>query len=1062
MLAVSDVRTAAAEEEEYETAEEGTLHPHEFGKLTFGDYPGKDLSYVAQALHHREPNYMADLTEHVRQHGIAHPVEIAHHGEDAWEVVGGHHRLAAAWKLGKPVPYVRTEEAGDYQPSDSYYDDHDSASHTHWRNKRREQYPAEHENYMRRGEADDPFKGKWAGLATAATRPAEPSARTRPSRGDKPCACCQGVSEHNGRECAACNGSGRLGRGEQQTYCDGQAQPRRRHWRQGANEASLQVTAWDDDDDDDDDDEGWDPCYHCQREHDPQDHAGTRGFDKDWDHILQKTPAIHRAFGIQLPPHEHELVHHPDTPSHVAAATIMNHIATQHAGKGHLHWADERGLQHAKDVFSEVASDYNFVPGEARKPVTSVVLHAKTPHRNDVEDDDSVMIDNEVSPHRSPEYEIPLHAGASVHLTGMSWRKARGGKYENYEWTPGPDHPWRHHQFSEHHQITAAWAPSSGIFAPTTGYDHLLFDGHHKLRPGVARDILERLDQALRVDGGVVGSEWQDEVRVYIAGGSASEWAGGRPNDTAQDLDILIGVDYPAFRGNQPAGERPMDDREIDEKLNTALREHFNKVGWYPSFGGAWDVTGYVNPSAWDVRTIKPYAAWDVTRDRWAVRPPHLPGHSVADFDPALIREARAVATWARSILALPEPARTREAAALWEHIHRDRSRAFSAEGEGWQDPGNLIEKWLAYAPGGLLNKIRDLVYGSQKTAAEHNRAYPGAPGEEWRNSLPPEHEDILRRWEEHPRNVTGPDRPAFRKMLSSAPQAEGPVYRGQTTTGGPFGKRGIMPLDQQVEHYKGMMERGETLKLPRHSSASGLPEVANGFGHTMLEIHHSGARSIGNSLHEAVVPPGHYRITHVERGSGPARAQIDGRTSYDSEHVRVRVEPAREVGPRTAVTGYDDLDDRSAMVCLEVPHALVEKVRGGVEEDPHITVVYLGKISEKRYWEICQEAAAAAERSGPLHGVMHGTETFPPSDASDGKTPAFVPAYLPGIGAIRRELEHLNASQHKDFTPHVTLAYLEDGDPVPPPHPARPLYFKHLSVKRGDQIMRFPLGSRR
>lgn len=568
-------------------------------------------------------------------------------------------------------------------------------------------------------------------------------------------------------------------------------------------------------------------------------------------------------------------------------------------------------------------------------------------------------------------------SGNGAHADGSKCERCEGtgsvARTDRSPNCPGQGQPRRRHWRE------GAWEPSSGIFAPTTGFDPTLFDRHHRLRPVVRRDIMERLDTALRVDGGVTGSEWQDELRVYIAGGSASEWAGGRPNDTAQDLDILIGVDYPAFRGNQPAGEQPLDDREIDGRLNEALRKHFNKNGWYPSFGGAWDLTGYVNPDAYDIRSIKPYAAWDVSRDRWAVKPPHLPGHSLSDFDPALVREARAVATWARSILQLREPARTHEARALWEHVHRDRSRAFSAEGEGWQDPGNLIEKWLSYHPDRLMQKIRNLVY------PDPGNVSPGAHG-------------------------------ASRRV--AADRTEGPYYHG---------------TDREIEGD--LIAPGHR----RNDRFSGKPST-----HVFFTDSHEEASGWGSRHVYQVEPTGEYE----QRGSAPG----DTFRSYMSPH------PLRIVR-KTAVTGYGDLNDRTAMVCLEVPDYLVRKIPGGIDEPPHITVVYLGKISDQRYWDICHQVAEVADRHPALQGVMHGIETFPASDSSDGKTPAFIPAYLPGIGAIRRELEHLNASKHTDFRPHVTLAYLEKGDPVPESHPARQLTFKHLTVKRGDQMMRFPLG---
>ncbi|MGN6635999.1 MAG: GNAT family N-acetyltransferase, partial [Oryzihumus sp.] len=263
----------------------------------------------------------------------------------------------------------------------------------------------------------------------------------------------------------------------------------------------------------------------------------------------------------------------------------------------------------------------------------------------------------------------------------------------------------------------ARWSPSSGVFGPTTGHDPKLFDGD-ELRPEVRRDVMERLDRALRVDTGLVGSDWQDWTKVYLAGGSASEWAGERPNDAARDLDILIGVSYHEARRGSGAFQ-DMDSSQIDTAFNSALRAAFNDPDWHPSFGGTWQLTGYVNPDAYDITKIKPYAAYNVTDMKWAVKPPHLPEHTLDDFDPAILAMARAMATEARAILRMPEPARTHEARALWERLHSDRRRAFSDEGEGWQDPGNLVEKYLAYAPGKLLERIKNLALAIPLTAAK-------------------------------------------------------------------------------------------------------------------------------------------------------------------------------------------------------------------------------------------------------------------------------------------------------------------------------------------------------
>ena len=177
------------------------------------------------------------------------------------------------------------------------------------------------------------------------------------------------------------------------------------------------------------------------------------------------------------------------------------------------------------------------------------------------------------------------------------------------------------------------------------------------------------------------------------------------------------------------------------------------------------------------------------------------------------------------------------------------------------------------------------------------SHARPGQfPGGDWRQKLPAESDAILRRWEKDPRAVGSSDRAAFRGIVRSAPPAEGSVYRGEETMSG---AHWIMPLAQQEEHFRSMIGTERTIRIRRYTSASSLPEVAAGFGHTVHEFTGHQARSIGNSLHEAVLPPGTYEVTHVERGPGQARAPIDGRTMFVTEQVRVRL---RRVEPGQAL----------------------------------------------------------------------------------------------------------------------------------------------------------------
>jgi NUDIX domain-containing protein/rifampin ADP-ribosyltransferase len=284
-------------------------------------------------------------------------------------------------------------------------------------------------------------------------------------------------------------------------------------------------------------------------------------------------------------------------------------------------------------------------------------------------------------------------------------------------------HPseFEHHLIDDwpelHGHTAARWQPSAGIFGPTTGLDPLLFDEQGRLRPQVRAALLERMDQCVRVNYQVAGSDWEEWLHLWLAGGSASEWSGGRPNEPGRDLDVLVGLDLATAQGYSSFGG--MTQAEAAAKLNEAFRRFFNEQGTaLPGVEGTWDLTAYCNPAVTsDIAVIRPYAAYDLTDGHWAVKPPHLPAHTLADFDPAVIAQARAVAAEARAVLKLPEPARTREATALWERVHAGRSAAFSDQGEGWSDPGNVTEKWLAYAPRHLLDNIKELAL-APKTAA--------------------------------------------------------------------------------------------------------------------------------------------------------------------------------------------------------------------------------------------------------------------------------------------------------------------------------------------------------
>ncbi len=209
----------------------------------------------------------------------------------------------------------------------------------------------------------------------------------------------------------------------------------------------------------------------------------------------------------------------------------------------------------------------------------------------------------------------------------------------------------------------------------------------------------------------------------------------------------------------------------------------------------------------------------------------------------------------------------------------------------------------------------------------------------------------------------------------------------------------------------------------------------------------------------------GRHRFMACEKLGWPLRAYVgfvsdgDLGAAYDTYHQQFHAGDDPQNKAVKAASGYD-LSPRSGMISLDVPDGLIEPLPGGVG-DHHVTVAYLGAdVGDELLARVLAETRkAAAAAPGPLAGALSGVGSFPPSDGSDWKVPVFIPARVPGAEKLRKRLEHLSASEHKDWKPHVTLAYLEPGDPLPAPGHPVPVTFTHLSVHRGGEAWHFPLG---
>lgn len=325
---------------------------------------------------------------------------------------------------------------------------------------------------------------------------------------------------------------------------------------------------------------------------------------------------------------------------------------------------------------------------------------------------------------------------------------------------------------------SARFTPEKRIFTHTCGLDHRLFDENGKLRPDVRGYIVSMLTAfwMLRY------RNWRKWAKVYFAGSEASEWTSDSLEGN-NDFDVLIGVDYDAFRTEHgPISSRAkLTDQQITDRMNDEFRSGMNPltkaimidVNGTPT--GPWDNTWYVNPDSYDIRKIKPYAAYDVTGDTWVVKPPHLPHWSLSDFPKPVVRTLRAADDYTRAVLKLPEPERTQQGAALFEAWHEDRSRAFSERGEGWYDVANLREKWLDQH--GLWAELVDCAHrakeGLDAAPADWSNTPPGYVAVVRPGSLPDRQQDAF----------DDPDFDAHRRKILDVAKQPGPgtrIWRGE------------------------------------------------------------------------------------------------------------------------------------------------------------------------------------------------------------------------------------------------------------------------------------------
>lgn len=139
--------------------------------------------------------------------------------------------------------------------------------------------------------------------------------------------------------------------------------------------------------------------------------------------------------------------------------------------------------------------------------------------------------------------------------------------------------------------------------------------------------------------------------------------------------------------------------------------------------------------------------------------------------------------------------------------------------------------------------------------------------------------------------------------------------------------------------------------------------------------------------------------------------------------------------------------------------------------EDPselHITLCYCGKLDEftADLEHLKATVAQFASNNTPLGGSIGGIGRFTPSEHSENLSPVIALVNVPGLQEFRRSLASILDSagvfiaNDYDYTPHITLAYVDPDAPMPIQNiEPLPLAFDTLWLCIGDQRIPYPLG---